>query len=64
MIGSDKFVDTDPANDIVPQRATAWRWSRDNLALTLTVRDGVAFQDGEKLEAEAVKTNLERRCGA
>ena len=56
----DKLVDTDPANDIVPQLATAWRWSADNLALTLTIRDGVAFHDGEKLDAEAVKTNLER----
>ena len=56
----DKLVDTDPNNDIVPQLATAWRWSPDNLALTLTIRDGVTFQDGEKLDADSVKANLER----
>ncbi len=56
----DKLVDTDPNNDIVPQLATAWRWSPDNLALTLTLRSGVIFQDGEKLDAESVKANLER----
>jgi peptide/nickel transport system substrate-binding protein len=56
----DKLVDTDANNDIVPQLATAWRWSPDNLALALTIRDGVTFHDGEKLDAEAVKANLDR----
>ncbi len=56
----DKLVDIDANNAFVPQLATAWTWSPDNLALTLTLRDGVLFHDGSKLDAEAVKANLER----
>jgi peptide/nickel transport system substrate-binding protein len=56
----DKLVDTDRNNEFVPQLATAWSWSPDNLALTLTLRDGVTFHDGEKLDAEAVRVNLDR----
>lgn len=56
----DKLIDTDAKNEFVPQLATAWQWSPDSLALTLTLRDGVQFHDGSKLDAEAVKANLER----
>ena len=44
----------------MPQLATEWAWSADNLALTLTLRPGVTFQDGEAMDAEAVRVNLER----
>jgi peptide/nickel transport system substrate-binding protein len=56
----DKLVDLDAADNFVPQLATAWQWSPDGLALTLTLRDGVKFQDGETLDAEAVRANIER----
>jgi peptide/nickel transport system substrate-binding protein len=56
----DKLIDTDPNNQFVPQLATAWAWSADNLALTLTLRDGVIFQDGGRFDAEAARVNLER----
>ncbi len=56
----DKLVDLDAADNFVPQLATAWQWSPDGLALTLTLRDGVRFQDGETLDAEAVRANIER----
>ena len=56
----DKLIDLDATDNFVPQLATAWQWSPDNLALTLTLRDGVKFQDGETLDAEAVRANLER----
>jgi peptide/nickel transport system substrate-binding protein len=56
----DKLIDTDAQNNFVPQLATAWSWSPDNLALTVTLRDGVKFQDGETMDADAVKANLER----
>src|SRR5438045_9221392 len=46
--------------NIVPQLATAYEWSADNKALTIKLRGGVTFHDGEKLDAEAVKFNLER----
>src|SRR5580658_8148312 len=56
----DKLIDTDPNNQFVPQLATTWSWSPDNLALTLTLRNGVLFQDGEKFDAEAAAVNLQR----
>ncbi len=56
----DKLIDTDAKNDFVPQLAAAWSWSPDNLALTLTLRDGVRFQDGTPMDAAAVAANLQR----
>ena len=56
----DKLVDIDANLNFVPQLATAWSWSPDNLALTLTLRDGVRFQDGAPVDAEAVRINLDR----
>ena len=56
----DKLVDIDEKLNIVPQLATSWEWSSDNKALTMKLRPGVTFHDGEKLDAAAVKFNLER----
>src|SRR5207248_5053691 len=56
----DKLVDIDEKLAIVPQLATSWEWSPDNKALTIKVRPGVTFHDGEKLDAAAVKFNIER----
>ena len=56
----DKLVDVDAKLNLVPQLATGWAWSDDRRSLTLKLRDGVNFQDGEKLTAEAVRTNLDR----
>jgi peptide/nickel transport system substrate-binding protein len=56
----DKLVDIDPDGTIVPMLATGWRWSPDGLLLTLDLRAGVSFQDGERFDAQAVKFNLER----
>ncbi|HTZ35871.1 MAG TPA: ABC transporter substrate-binding protein [Stellaceae bacterium] len=56
----DKLVDIGPKLDIVPQLATSWKWSDDNKALVMTLRQGVKFQDGEKMDAAAVKFSLER----
>ena len=56
----DKLIDTSPALDFIPQLATGWSWSADGLTLTLKLRDGVHFQDGTVMDAEAVRANLER----
>ena len=56
----DKLIDLDAKNNFVPQLAKSWEWSPDNLALTLKLREGVKFHDGEMLDADAVKANLER----
>jgi peptide/nickel transport system substrate-binding protein len=56
----DKLFDIDEKLNIVPQLATGYEWSADNKALTIKVRPGVTFHDGEKLDAAAVKYNIER----
>jgi len=56
----DKLVDIGPDLQIVPQLATEWRWTDDNKALVMKLRQGVTFQDGEKMDAAAVKFSLER----
>src|SRR5438132_5289243 len=57
---SDKLFDIDEKLDIVPQLATGYEWSADRKALRIKVRPGVTFHDGEKLDAAAVKFNIER----
>ncbi|MEP6701856.1 MAG: ABC transporter substrate-binding protein [Betaproteobacteria bacterium] len=56
----DKLFDLDEKLNIVPQLATGFQWSPDNKALTIKIRPGVTFHDGEKLDAAAVKFNIER----
>jgi peptide/nickel transport system substrate-binding protein len=56
----DKLFDIDDKLNIVPQLATGYEWSPDNKALTIKLRQGVTFHDGEKLDAAAVKYSIER----
>lgn len=56
----DKLLEVDEKLGIVPQLALSWQWSADAKALTMKLRPGVVFHDGEKLDAAAVKFNLER----
>jgi peptide/nickel transport system substrate-binding protein len=51
---------TDPNNKIIPNLATSWQWSDDNLELTCTLRQGVEFHDGTIFNAQAVKRNFDR----
>ncbi len=56
----DQLLDVSETLDFVPDLATAWAWSPDGLALTLKLRPGVVFQDGEPFTSEAVKANINR----
>src|SRR5438034_45339 len=56
----DKLFDIDEKLNIVPQLATSYEWAPDNKALTIKLRQGVTFHDGEKMDAAAVKYSLER----
>ena len=56
----DKLLEIDEKLNIVPQLAQSWEWSADSKALTMKIRPGVTFHDGEKLDAAAVKFNIER----
>ncbi|MEO6927813.1 MAG: ABC transporter substrate-binding protein, partial [Casimicrobiaceae bacterium] len=56
----DKLFDIDDKLNIVPQLATSYEWSADNKVLTVKLRQGVTFHDGEKMDAAAVKYSIER----
>ena len=55
----DKLFDIDEKLHIVPQLATGYEWA-DDVTLTIHLRSGVKFHDGETMDAESVKYSLER----
>ncbi|QBR52857.1 ABC transporter substrate-binding protein [Erwinia sp. QL-Z3] len=56
----DRLVDVDENLKVVPGLATDWKWSEDGKTLTMNLRQGVTFQDGETFDADAVKFNIDR----
>jgi peptide/nickel transport system substrate-binding protein len=60
----DKLFDIDNDLKIVPQLATGFEWSDAGKTLTIKLRDGVTFHDGEKMDAEAVRFSLDRHLNA
>ncbi len=56
----DKLVDIGPDLKIVPQLATKWDLSADGKTMTMVLRPGVKFHDGEALDAAAAKYSIER----
>lgn len=56
----DRLVDVDENLKVVPGLATDWAWSEDGKTLTMNLRQGVTFQDGEAFDAAAVKFNIDR----
>ncbi len=56
----DKLFDISADLKIVPQLALSYEWSGDNKALTIKLRPGVKFHDGEKFDAKAAKYTLDR----
>src|SRR2546425_5764464 len=56
----DKLFDIDEKLNVVPQLALSHQTSADGKAVTIKLRPGVKFHDGESLDAEAAKYSLER----
>ena len=56
----DKLFDIDEKLNIVPQLALSHETSADGKTVTITLRPGVKFQDGEPFDAEAAKYSLDR----
>ena len=56
----DKLFDIDDKLNIVPQLALSHETSEDGKTVTIKLRPGVKFHDGEAMDAEAVKASLER----
>jgi peptide/nickel transport system substrate-binding protein len=56
----DKLFDIDEKLNIVPQLALTHETSADGKEMTIKLRPGVKFHDGEPLDAEAAKFSLDR----
>ena len=56
----DKLFDINDKLEFVPQLAASHETSPDGKALTIKLRPGVLFHDGERMDAEAVKFSIER----
>jgi peptide/nickel transport system substrate-binding protein len=56
----DKLFDIDEKLNIVPQLALGQETSADGKTVTIKLRPGVKFHDGEPFNAEAAKYSLER----
>lgn len=57
---TDPLVVRASDGSFVPGLATAWESSEDAKTVTLTLREGVTFQDGTPFNADAVVYNIER----
>src|SRR5271154_381615 len=56
----DKLFDIDEKLNIVPQLALSYETSADGKEMTIKLRPGVKFHDGEPFDAEAAKFSLDR----
>jgi peptide/nickel transport system substrate-binding protein len=56
----DKLFDIDEKLNIVPQLALSQETSADGKEMTIKLRPGVKFHDGEPLDAQAAKFSIER----
>jgi peptide/nickel transport system substrate-binding protein len=56
----DKLFDVNETLDVVPQLALSQTTSDDGKEVTIKLRPGVKFHDGEPMDAEAVKYSLDR----
>jgi peptide/nickel transport system substrate-binding protein len=56
----DKLFDIDEKLNVVPQLALSHQVAADGKAVTIKLRPGVKFHDGEPFNAEAAKFSLER----
>jgi peptide/nickel transport system substrate-binding protein len=60
----DKLFDIDEKLNVVPQLALSHETSADGNTVTIKLRPGVKFHDGELLDAEAAKFSIERHLAA
>ena len=56
----DKLFDIDDKLNVVPQLALSHETAPDGKAVTIKLRPGVKFHDGESFDAEAAKFSLDR----
>ena len=54
------LLEVNVSGELVPQLATEWTISEDELTYTFSLVEGVTFHDGTPLDAEAIVWNIER----
>lgn len=55
------LIRTDPATgELSPGIATEWETAEDGLSLTMTLQEGLSFQDGTPINAETIKQSLDQ----
>src|SRR5438093_12356372 len=57
----DKLFDIDEKLDVVPQLALSHETSQDGKAVTIRLRSGVKFHDGEAFDAEIGRASCRER---
>jgi len=60
----DKLFDIDEKLNVVPQLALSHETSPDGKTVSIKLRPGVKFHDGEPLDAQAAKFSIERHLSA
>ncbi|MFP4644778.1 MAG: ABC transporter substrate-binding protein, partial [Spirochaetales bacterium] len=56
----ERLIYMEEDGELTPMLATDWESNDDGTVWTFDIREGVEFHDGEPLNAEAIKTNLDR----
>jgi peptide/nickel transport system substrate-binding protein len=60
----DSLLHLEPDASVTPWLATKWAYNADNTQLTLTLRSGVKFTDGQAFNAAAAVANLKHLKGS
>ena len=63
LVEYDQHKPQNSMDTIVPDLATSWTWSKDNLALTFKLRPGVKWHDGVPFTAKDVKCTFDLLAG-
>jgi peptide/nickel transport system substrate-binding protein len=59
LVVYDQHKPQNSMDTIVPELATSWAWSKDNLQLTFKLRSGVKWHDGQPFTAKDVKCTMD-----
>jgi peptide/nickel transport system substrate-binding protein len=60
----DRLIQLDAKGNLAPMLATSWQWNPTSTQLTLTLRQGVMFQDGSAFNADVAVANLKAAAAA
>lgn len=60
MLWGDMLVSSDHNGNYTPGAITEWLWADDGLSVTLNVRDGVVFSNGEPMTSEDIAFTILR----